>query len=309
MTFATHSMQEILPLLEASLQNRSSVRFYAVDPDLCCDRYAGETINIHGVSYLCRSLRVWMELAELLGCRMMLPQKEPDSPLVHITFKKLAAESFHADKVVEKEEKYGSSSPFSRIHKMEEAAFYYYYRQALQNVNIEKRVRILDLGVNRGDEITVIKKMVDVKKYLNMEFVGIDFSKSAVEEAKKRFHETNVTLYRHDINKISMLDLGKFDLLISIGTLQSPGISFKPFFMDLVQHYLDRNAAVILGFPNSRWIGGEMVYGAKAPHYRMSEMGLLFSDVMFAKKYLQQKKFRVTITGKQYLFLTATKLI
>jgi hypothetical protein len=78
--------------------------------------------------------------------------------------------------------------------------------------------------------------------------------------------------------------------------------------MELVQNYLQEDAAVILGFPNSRWIGGEMVYGAKAPNYAMSEMSLLFNDVMFAKKYLQQKKYRVTITGKQYIFLTATRI-
>ncbi len=79
--------------------------------------------------------------------------------------------------------------------------------------------------------------------------------------------------------------------------------------MSLVQHYLEKDAAIILGFPNSRWIGGEMIYGAKAPNYAMSEMSLLFNDVMFCKKYLQQKKFRVTLTGKQYIFLTATKII
>jgi hypothetical protein len=78
--------------------------------------------------------------------------------------------------------------------------------------------------------------------------------------------------------------------------------------MDLVQNYLEKDSAIILGFPNSRWIAGEMVYGAKAPNYAMSEMSLLFNDVMFCKKYLQQKKYRVTITGKHYLFLTATKI-
>ena len=31
-------------------------------------------------------------------------------------------------------------------------------------------------------------------------------------------------------------------------------------------------------------------------------------DIYYAKKYLQQKKFRVTITGKDYLFLRARKI-
>ena len=54
-------------------------------------------------------------------------------------------------------------------------------------------------------------------------------------------------------------------------------------------------------------MGGELIYGAKVPNYEYSEMGVLYSDVIYCKKHLQQKKFRVTLTGKDYLFLTGTK--
>ena len=40
---------------------------------------------------------------------------------------------------------------------MEEPSFFYYYNQALTNVNIETKTRILNLGINRGDEFGVIK--------------------------------------------------------------------------------------------------------------------------------------------------------
>jgi len=192
---------------------------------------------------------------------------------------------------------------------MEEPAFLYYYDQALTNVKLENKSRILNLGVNRGDEFEVIKNRLDRNIYKNIEFIGIDHSKTAIVYAKTQFKENNVAFYTEDINHIDRLNLGKFDLLISIGTLQSPSINFKPFLMSLVQNYLTKNSAIILGFPNSRWIGGEMIYGAKAPNYVMSEMSLLFNDVIFCKKYLQQKKYRVTITGKQYIFLTATKIL
>ena len=191
---------------------------------------------------------------------------------------------------------------------MEEPAFFYYYTQALHNVQIENRTQILNLGINTGDEFSVIKNSLDSNTYENMDLVGIDHSKTAIAYAKRKFPEENVTFHAHDINELDTLDLGRFDLLISIGTLQSPSINFKPFFMSLVQNYLEKNAAIILGFPNSRWVGGEMIYGAKAPNYTMSEMSLLFNDVIFCKKYLQQHKYRVTLTGKQYIFLTATKI-
>jgi hypothetical protein len=79
--------------------------------------------------------------------------------------------------------------------------------------------------------------------------------------------------------------------------------------MNIVQNYLKKDGSMILGFPNCRWIDGEMIYGAQPPNYNFSEMSILYNDVIFCKKYLQQKKYRVTITGKEYIFLTATSIL
>ena len=307
MTFTSIGMQEILPLLEDKLKTNTSVSFNVLNPDLG-EGYAGESIVIDDQVYIYRGYKAWMDLAELLMCKMLTP-KENTHPLVTITYKKIEIKkSFHLNRDVKKEEKYGVNSHFAQIHKMEEPAFLYYYRQALHNVSLEKKKRVLNLGMNRGDEFEVIKNSLDTKTYTSMKLVGIDHSKSAIDYAKSIFPEKNVGFYVEDINALDSLELGYFDLLISIGTLQSPSINFKPFFMSLVQNYLEKDAAIILVFPNSRWVGGEMIYGAKAPNYAMSEQSLLYNDVIFCKKYLQQKKFRVTITGKQYVFLTATKI-
>ncbi len=308
MTFTHQNMQEILPLLQNRLKTDASVSFEVLDPDLG-EGYAGNLITIEDKSYIYRGYKAWTDLAELLMCKMITPKKS-SYPLISLCFQKLETQnSFHLDTQSPKEEKYGAESHFFQINKMEEPAFLYYYNQALTNVNIEERTRILNLGINRGDEFEVIKNRLDTNKYQNIEFVGIDHSKTAIEYAETLFSEDNVHFYTEDINHLDSLNLGKFDLLISIGTLQSPSINFKPFFMSLVQNYLEKNAAIILGFPNSRWLGGEMIYGAKAPNYAMSEMSLLYNDVIFCKKYLQQHKYRVTLTGKQYLFLTATKIL
>jgi len=307
MIFTTQTMQEILPILQKELETEESISFSVFNPDLA-EGYAGNEIAIDNETYIYHGLKAWMDLAELLHCQMHVP-KESKYPFITLTFKKLQSDnSFHLDTRSDKEEKYGVTSSFFTIHKMEEPAFLYYYQQALSNVNIKNRTRILNLGVNRGDEFEVIKNRLDINKYENIQFVGVDHSQTAIEYAEGLFEEANVTFYAEDINNLDSLNLGKFDLLISIGTLQSPSINFKPFFMNLVQNYLEKDSAIILGFPNSRWIGGEMVYGAKAPNYAMSEMSLLFNDVIFCKKYLQQKKYRVTITGKHYIFLTATKI-
>jgi trans-aconitate methyltransferase len=176
------------------------------------------------------------------------------------------------------------------------------YKKALEAVDIEKRLDILDLGVNRGDEFELIDSTGKNR------LVGIDHSKSALDVARDRFKDEKYIFLESDINSIDSLNLGKFDLIITIGTLQSTTINFKPFFMSLIQNYLTKNGAIILGFPNSRWVDSELIYGAKAPNYPYSEMSILFNDVIFCKKYLQQKKFRVTITGREYIFLTATKI-
>jgi len=308
MLFTSQTMQEILLTLKKALAEQEQVSFSVLNPDLS-DNYAGNMVEIDNEIYLYRGLKAWSDLAELLHCKMLLPKKG-DYPCITLTFKKLQIQSsFHLDNTKNKEEKYGVTSSFFEIHKMEEPAFFYYYSQALDNVNIAERKRVLNLGVNRGDEFEVIRNKIDRNTYINMEFVGIDHSKTAIEYAEGLFEENNVTFYTDDINKLDSLNLGKFDLLISIGTLQSPSINFKPFFMNLVQNYLEKDSAIILGFPNSRWVGGEMIYGAKAPNYVMSEMSLLFNDVIFCKKYLQQHKYRVTLTGKQYIFLTATKIL
>jgi len=304
MTFTIQAMQEILPALQSEIEEKDSVTFSVLNPDLS-EGYAGMHVNIDNHDYLYRGYKAWTNLAELLKCKMLTP-KESTYPLITLTFEKLKNTSFHSD--TKSNEKYGIDSHFAHIHKMEEPAFLYYYNQALENVKVENRHRILNLGINRGDEFEVIKNKLNTKKYGNIHFVGIDHSESAITYAKHLFPENNVNFYTEDINQLDTLKLGQFDLLISIGTLQSPSINFKPFFMKLVQKYLTKDAAIILGFPNSRWVGGEMLYGAKVPNYAMSELGHLFTDVIFCKKYLQQKKYRVTITGKHYIFLTATKI-
>jgi len=306
-TFTKQSMQEILPILQNKLEIQDKIYCQVLNPDLG-EGYAGENICIDEVEYLYRSYKSWIDLAELLLCKMLTPLKS-EHPLVILGFQKLSTQSFHKTNNKEnKKEKYGTNSDFFHIYKMEEPAFFYYYNQALDNVKVQNKTRILNLGINKADEFQVIKNKLDTNKYQNVDFIGIDHSETAIAYAQSCFKENNVKFYSHDITALESLHLGRFDLLISIGTLQSPSINFKVFLMDLVQNYLTKDAAIILGFPNSRWLGGEMIYGAKAPNYTMSEMSLLYNDVIFAKKYLQQHKYRVTLTGKHYVFLTATKI-
>ena len=251
--------------------------------------------------------KVWIDLSHILFCKMLTPviDLKSENKLLTMRFKKLNRdESFH--KEIDVETKYGTDSTFASIDKNNQPAFLVHYLKALENVKVDKRTRILNLGVNSGEEFDVIKKYS--KNFENLELVGVDYCSSAITAAKKSFKDKNISFVVGDINKLEELNLGTFDLIISIGTLQSTNLDFNKTFMNIVQNYLKKEGAMIFGFPNCRWIDGEMIYGAEVKNYNFSELSLLYKDVNYCKKYLQQKKFRVTITGKDYIFLTATSI-
>ncbi len=307
MKFTNEPLYEILNTLKQvlnTLNPHDILEFEVLNPDLYDSTYAGTFVKIDNQEHIYRGLKAYSDLCELLNCKMLLPVQK-DEKTVLIRFKKLNnQESFHLNE--DSKEKYGTSSHFSQIQKNEEPAFLAHYIKALENVKIDSRLRILNLGVNTGEEFKIIKNMVE--NFKNHELVGIDYSESAIKEAKKSFSDSNITFIQHDINELKSLNLGEFDLIISIGTLQSSNLEFNPLFMSIVQNYLKKDGAMVLGFPNCRWIDGEMIYGAEVKNYNFSELGVLFKDAIFCKKYLQQKKFRVTLTGKNYIFLTATSI-
>ena len=301
------NMFEIVLYLENELKSFNEVDIEVLNPNIKDDIYAGERLQLNNQEFIYRSYKSWSDLAEILFCKLLIMKLEVTS--VQIRFQKLnKTESFHNDINDEKNEKYGEDSTFFRINKNEEPSFLYAYMNALKNVKIEEKSNILNLGINKADEFEIIKKLVHEENLNQMNLVGIDYSSSAIEFAKNRFPDENFIFYNYDINKLEELNLKKCDLLISIGTLQSSGLNFKLLFMDLIQNYLEDKGSVILGFPNCRWINGEIIYGAKAANYSYSEQSVLYKDVYFCKKYLQQKKYRVTLTGKNYLFLTATSI-
>jgi SAM-dependent methyltransferase len=305
-SFTSESLSQIFPWISEVLKTSSQVSFEVLNPDYSSQSYAGELYRIGDDTYMFRSYKAWSDFAELLFCRLLTP-KPLSEHTVAITFEKLdLSASFHQSDT--STEKYGTASTFARIHKNEEPAFFSPYLRALQSVKVGEKKRILNLGINTGDEFDLIRQTLTSEAYLNLSLVGVDFSPSAIKLARERFNEGNASFYVQDINDLASLELGRFDLIITIGTLQSTTLEFKTLFASLVQEYLTDDGAMILGFPNCRWMGGEMIYGAKAPNYPYSEMSILIKDIHYCKKYLQQKKFRVTVTGRDYLFLTATKI-
>jgi hypothetical protein len=111
-----------------------------------------------------------------------------------------------------------------------------------------------------------------------------------------------------DLAAVAELELGRFDLIVAIDTLQSSGLDDRVLLRHLVQERLAPGGAVIFGLPNCRYLDGEVVHGARMLNFRQPELGLLIKDVAFYRRYLQQHGRTVYVTGKHEVLITAVKI-
>ncbi|MFN0250000.1 MAG: class I SAM-dependent methyltransferase [Kofleriaceae bacterium] len=273
-----------------------------LDPDRGRGLYAGERVGerIH------RPYRVWIDLADRLGLRMLTPIPEghdagtDHDDLVTLRFERLdRREQLRA--TGDPTERYGASSPFARISKGEEPGFVLDLADAIERTRVSAlgaKARVLDLGVNTGDEIALMREL----GLRDARFVGVDHSASAIEAARVRFPD--VELHVADLNALASLALGRFDLVVSIGTLQSPGVDDRDVVRRVVQDHLAEAGSVILGLPNCRYVDGELEHGTRVKNLRQPELGLLLRDATYYRRYLHQHGKRVFVTGQHYVLVT-----
>lgn len=278
MQFRSESLVEIIRWIERV----DEIRFAVVDPDRGRGQYAGELVD--GCVY--RPWRVWIELAQRMGMRMRTPRAiEP--PLVELAFDRLDPSARERWPIG-----YGEGSGFERIKKLEDPYFVLDLEQALARVALAPGARVLDLGCNTGDVLAMLPA--------GSERVGVDHSASALAVARGRMPEARWI----EADVASLPDLGTFDLVVSIGLLQSGAIDDRALVRHVVQELLAPTGAVIFGWPNCRYVAGEVDYGARVVNLTEPELGLVIKDIAFCRKYLAQHHRRVFVTGKNYLFVT-----
>ena len=280
----------------------------ACRPELKGNRNEGSLVALGGLLVRARSIRAWADLAETIGCRLLTPLPTDDS-WMKLSFQKIESQSsWHDAPTVSVTEKYGVDSLFADIDKREDPSFLDGFSKSLTLVGLKANDSVLNLGINTGDEFALLRDLLPQALFDSLQLVGVDHCESAVAYARRRFSEENVQFVCGDINRLEALSLDvRFALIISIGTLQSPGIESKRVFMSLIQDRLAARGSVIFGFPNCRYVDGEIVYGAKIKNYCEPDLSLLIKDIHFAKKYLQQHRFTVRIFGKDYLFMAGVR--
>lgn len=307
--FRSEPLYEVVVALRAALAGGArTVTLRVLDPDVGRGLHAGETLVHAGEVHVHRPWRVWIDLAERLGMRLLTPRRVPGGPLVDVGFERLGGAAPSAGQAAgDATERYGTTSGFARIARAEDPGWIIDLDEALDRIPLPAAPRILDLGANTGDLLALL---VTLRPALAAaELVAVDHSASAVAAATDRFAAAGlrarcVRADLADLAGLAALDLGRFELVVSVGTLQSSTLDGRALLRAVVQDHLAPAGSVLLGVPNCRYLDGETLHGARMKNFRQPELGLLIKDVAFYRKYLQQHRRRVYVTGKDYLLVT-----
>lgn len=286
----------------------TEVRLRVLDPDLARGRHAGERVTIAGIDHIHRPLRVWVDLAERLGLRLLTP-RPATPPTIELCLERLdPAADWHSAPVPDPREKYGADSSFARISKLEDPDFILDLADAIERVGLGPDARVLELGVNRGDALVLLTERVPGLAARG-QLVGIDHCSSALARARARLPGARLLAADlADLEALTAAELGRFDLVMAIDTLQSSGLDDRALLRHIVQRWLAPRGAVLLGVANCRYLDGEVVHGARMKNFRQPELGMVIKDVAFYRKYLQQHARQVFVTGRHELLITAVPI-
>ncbi|KIG16375.1 hypothetical protein DB30_04542 [Enhygromyxa salina] len=304
------SLLDIIEDLQAQLAaGAARVSLRVLDPDHGRGRFPGEQVEFQGQRYVHRPLRVWIDLADRLNLRLMTPRPTADGHL-ELRFERLdpAASWHNADHPRDqKTEKYGVGSGFSRVSKLEDPGFVLDLADALARAKLGPTPRILDIGCNDADVLTLIARLLRPKP---TRMVGVDHSRSAIARARERLPDPAHRLVEANVNNLAQLEpgLGRFDLVLALSTLHSPGVDDRAVLRHIVKDLLEPSGAVIIGVPNCRYVDGELLHGARTKNFSQPELSLMIKSVAGYKRYLQQHRRRVYVTGKHYLLITGAAL-
>jgi hypothetical protein len=141
---------------------------------------------------------------------------------------------------------------------------------------------------------------------LKTRLYGLDHALSALKSGlQANSLNSYVSMICADVEHLPFSQKQKFDLMVSINTLHGSKFDGKAVFRQVFKDHLSEQGSVILGFPNCRYLDGEVIYGGKMKNFSRHDFSLLLKDLQYFKKYLQGHKKKVFLTGKYTLFLTA----
>jgi SAM-dependent methyltransferase len=246
--------------------------------------------------------RGWCDLAEGVGCRLEAPTPLPDGT-VRLRLRVLAPESaWHDGRAVDPALRYADPAGFGAVRKLDHPGFALPLAEALGRVRPPDGGRVLVLGCHRGDEIAALDALDDPPRALDV--VGLDHAPGPLAEARARFPAARFV--EAEVGRIPD-ELGRFDLVVAIAVLQGPGVDDHAVLRDLVQRRLTPAGGLLLGVPNGRFRGGDVVWGARTRNYAEPDLSLVVHDLAAYRRYLHQHRFRTHVGGRYDLLLTARR--
>ena len=306
--FTTESLFTIATVLRARLRD-GPVHFEVPSPDVSAVHYPGERIELSGQPAVYRPFRTWCDLAESLMAAILTPVALPDG-WVQLCFRPLdrSRDWSTGAPASGQTEKYGVQSTYARTAKGETASFLMSYLEALDFVGFRERLRVLCVGVSRGDELQLlVDALGDDPRWAERSLVGVDHCASALQEARRRLPAPVFSFLEGDLRDLDACALGTFDLLIAINTLHSPALNGHAVFQALVRDHLAPDGAVILGVPNSRYVDHTLLYGAPMRNFSTPDLSVLWKKVGFFRRYLHQHGFRVRLLGQHTVLVVGRR--
>ena len=94
-----------------------ALSLHVLDPDRGGGRYAGEPVEIDGTLYIHRPFRVWVELADRLGLRLLTP-RPATAPCIELRFERLDPTARWQDAATDVTERYGAASGFESMSRI-----------------------------------------------------------------------------------------------------------------------------------------------------------------------------------------------
>lgn len=310
MSSTPSALVAIVAELRAALDaGADQIELIVADPDRGRGRFAGERVVVDGQPHVHRPWRVWVDLAERLELRLLTPRPRDDGRLL-LTFERLAPRADRRDWAVDAEadprEKYGARSAYARIAKAEDPGFVLDLAEALERARLPPAPRVLDLGCNDGEVLELIAALLGADRAATL--VGVDHSPSAIAAARARL--PGQRLLELDLNQLCADPhahaLGRFDLVVALNTLHSPGVDERALLGLITRELLAPAGALVLGLPNCTYRDGEQLFGARTLNItRQAELSLLVKRVAYYRRYLHKRTKRVFVTGKYYVLVTA----
>ena len=292
-TFTTEPLGTVLGWLRAELVVREEVSLKVPDPDagLALGLYPGEA----GPAGIHRPYLTWTDAADLLDAQFLTPVRLGEHVQLHFRQR-------HVLPPDRTPGRYAAGSEFARVNKLEDPHFLHDLTEALTRAALRPGSRVLSLGVGSGRELEVLEQVYPVH---GLQVLGLDLEPSVLELARARFPAYGFRV--QDVTLPGLPALGRFDAVLAISLLQSPGIVQADLLRTLRTEVLAPAGTLILGFPNARYRGGELSYGARTLNFTRPDLSLLIKDVTQARRALQGHGFTVYVTGKYEVLVTAVR--